>query len=162
VLWSNLKIISAEVDQESSNSAHPMDVQQLANQQVVDQLLAIDISTTKIIRPTHMRVEAIAPDIDTLEGVIATFADATATIDIISKGVVCYSMAMVTLVVEQTPRMLSAAKLLISLEQSVPPGISSWDPAQAGDANTNGVRIQTLPSSILSVQSVVGRLSSIL
>ena len=146
-LWTNLKITDVEIDASSANSDAPMGVVQFQNDQTFTDLKNIDLSNNKILQPARIRISAIAPDLSTLESVIAAFADVTLTIDVSSKSVVSSRMVLAHVEIEQSPKMLSASRVMMELEQAAPVSTASdYDPTQPADQNTTGIRIQSLPS----------------
>lgn len=160
-LWPNMKVVEVEIANRSANSDQPMSIEQYSNDTVYQQLKDADVATGKIIMPAALRVSAIAPDLSTLEAIIASFANTQLTIDITSKSVISSSMAVVSLEVEQTPKMLTASRVVIEMEQTLPPQPGGFDPEQSGDQNTYGVRIQTLPSVTTTITSLYSRVSSL-
>lgn len=154
-LWSNLKIVDVEVNAASANSDEPMGITQYQNDAAFNSLKNLDLTNNKIIQPSCIRITAIAPDLSTLEAVIAAFAKTTLTIDVSSKSVVSSSMVLSRVEIEQSPKMLSASRVMMELEQAVlPTDTGTFDPLNPGDQNTSGIRIQSLPSVTQTAQAL--------
>ena len=64
-------------------------------------------------------------------------------------------MTLTTVEIDQTPEMLSAAKITLELERAAPPIPVTYSPAQAADQPTLGVRLQTLTSSLTSTATTL-------
>ncbi len=159
-LWPSIKVIEVEIGVRSATSDEPLSVVQYVNQTVSQSLQEADVQASKIILPSNIRVTAIASDLSTLESIISSFANTQLTIDITSKSVISSSMVVVDLEIEQTPRMISAARLVMELQQAIPPSSPSFDPSQTADQNTYGVRIQTLPSATTTIASLYSSVTS--
>lgn len=159
--WTNLQIVDVEIDAESANTDYPLSTTQYSPSGTYVSLTAADIQSIKVIRPTKMRITGICPDISTIESVLTTFANAQFTVAITTKGLTAVSMAVLTVEIEQTPEMLSAARMVIELERATPPVAVTYAPAQAADQPTLGVRLQTLAASATAtVTSVYNKVSS--
>jgi hypothetical protein len=156
-VWSDLKIISIEIDSESAVIAAPMSDVQLSAGSVYVDLLKQDIQASKVVRPVKIRVTGIAPDTSTLEGLLTSFNDVSALFTITSKSVISDSMCIVNVEIEQSPEMLNGARVVIELEQVIVDSESGgFSPLQMADKPVSGVRIQSLPTAGLSasVQSL--------
>lgn len=159
-IWSKLQVKSVDVDAESSNAEEPLSVMQLSESSVRAQLLIQDIQSSKIIRPSRLRITALCSDISTLESIIALFNDVTSTLSISSKSVITGSMMITRLHISQSSEILSASKITIELEQSKPPAPNNFNPSQASDASTYGVRIQTPPSLTQTASGLYNKVQS--
>lgn len=147
-LWSNLGIVDVEIGNSSNNSEQPLSNQQVSDSQTYQSILTQDLQSIKIIQPSHLRVTAMCADISTLESVLATFSDLSATISINTKSVITSYLALTSVGIEQTAEMISASKVIMIFEQAQPPANSGFAPEQAADASVYGVSIQNPPSVV--------------
>lgn len=155
--WKNLKILDVEVGTSAANTNKPVATENLTETQTYESIIKLDVKSIKVIQPSTLRITAIAPDIDTLEGVLANFADNRVTMSINTKSIITQSLVVTAVDVEQMPDMISASRINISLEQAQPPQFSSYDPEQAGDASIYGSAIVVPPIVPLSLSSLFGR-----
>ena len=160
-IWRNMKVRSVMVVSPSANTDKPMGITQYTDSEVFQKLQQQDIRSTKIIMPPSIKIEAIAPDLSTLEAIVAAFADTQLTIDVTTKGVVSSSMVVTELAVEQSPDSLSAALVTITLDQAIPPVINPFTPAQPADADSIGARVQSLVPTSLSISSIASKVISL-
>jgi hypothetical protein len=152
--WKSLGIVSVDVGVSSSNTDQPISMEQVHSGVVYQSLLEQDIESIKIIEPSHLRITALAPDIDTVDSIIQVFANPYATMSISTKSIITYSLVVTSIDIEQSADMLSAARVIISLEQAQPPVYTDYNPAQDADASMHGITLQQ-PNSI-SVANIPG------
>jgi hypothetical protein len=148
VLWPQLGILDVEISNDSENSDKPISNQQLSDKATYQSILTQDIQAAKIIQPSRLRVTALCADISTLENVLATYSNLSATISINSKSIITQSLMLTAVDVEQTPEMISASRVVMVFEQAQPPANSGFAPEQAADASVYGVSIQTPPTVV--------------
>jgi hypothetical protein len=154
--WTTANVQNVEIINESENSTNPLSTQQVNETSVYQSLLAADVKTTKIIRPSKLRTAILAADLSLILNVMATFADTTQTIQVTSKSLIATALAVSDVVIEISSDMLSANRLTVMLEQVQVPENSSYNPAQPGDQTTVNLGIQTLTAVGPSLSSTVG------
>lgn len=147
-VWAKLGIMDVEIGSSSENTEKPISNQQVSDKATYQSILTQDIQAAKIIQPDRLRVTALCDDISTLENVLATFSDTSATISINTKSIITSFLVLTEVDVEQTGDMLSASKVIMTFEQAQPPANSGYAPEQAADASVYGVSIQTPPSVV--------------
>jgi hypothetical protein len=152
--WKSLGIVNIEVGVSSTNTDQPLSMEQVHSGVVYQALLQADIESIKIIEPSHLRIIALAPDIDTLDSIIQVFANPYATMSISTKSIITYALVVTSIDVEQTAEMLSASRVTITLEQAQAPTFTDYNPAQDADASVHGITLQQ-PDSI-SIANIPG------
>lgn len=154
IQWINLKIINVDILLEASSMDHPMFTKDAVDANGYIKLLEIDITNGKIITPSKMKIKAIAPDLTTVESIIAGFIDLVTTYEISTKSVISSSMFMSDLLITQSSDNLTSTELVMEWEQATQPNPSSFDPLNSANDSTYGVRIQSndisIPSTISS------------
>lgn len=147
-IWSDLGIVDVEITSSSDNTESPISNQQVADSGTYESIQAQDVQTTKIIEPSRLRVTALCANISTIESIISTFLDTTATISISTKSIITNYLVLTEVDVEQTGDMISASKVLMTFEQAQAPANSGYAPEQAADASVYGVSIQSPPTVV--------------
>lgn len=160
-VWTDAKTVDVEIQSDSDNSDVPLSSQQVSGTGVSTQLLASDIQTAKILRPTHLRIHMLTDNLSLIENVFSLYQDTTVTLSITSKSIIANHMAITSVEVEQSPEMLSAAKLTISMEQSKVSTVVPFDPAQAADQSNFGLSLQSPPTVGSNLSTVGNSLGSI-
>jgi hypothetical protein len=153
VLWPNLKIESVKILVASENTDSPMSTIQYSSSGPYNNLTSIDIGAIKIMKPSSIIIKAICPDIQTINGVISSFADQQLTFSVLTKGIITPSLVISSLEIEQTAEMLSSAEITITTERSSPMVKKVYTPAQSADATSIGSRLQTLSSGLTTTAS---------
>jgi hypothetical protein len=147
--WTNLQIIDVNFDGGAGSSDFPMSQLQEIDGATSQGLQVADIQALKVLTPTKVTIHGICPDISTVESILATFVNVQSTLTISSKGVVSATLSITSVEVDQSPDVLSASKVIIVLERTLPPQPStSYAPAQAADAPSIGSRLQTLAGGL--------------
>jgi hypothetical protein len=154
--WTTANVKDVEIASESANADNPLSTQQVNETSVYQSLLAVDVQTSKIIRPSKMRITILADQIALLNNIMASFEDTTQTIQVTSKSVVVTALSVTDVNIEMSPDMLSANRVVVMLEQVQAPSTSSYNPAQAGDQSTVNLGVQTLSSVGPSLSTTVG------
>lgn len=145
--WTAARIVDVSIISDSDNANSPLSNQQLNEASVSSELLSEDVKTAKILRPSRLRVTIITDNISLIENVLGLFADVTVTISITSKSIVANSMSIVDVEVEQSSEMLSASKVIVTLEQVIVASGSRFNPAQDSDSDNYGLGVQS-PSRV--------------
>jgi hypothetical protein len=161
--WTDAKIKDVEITSDSANAEVPISNQQVNESSVFDGLLTEDIKSAKIIQPTKVKMTFLTDNISLINSIMSMFADTSVTIGVKSKSVIASSMAISNVAIDQTPEMISAARVTILLEQTQPEQPSSYNNFQAADAPNLGLGFQTLKTvgpSLSSVGNGVGSLVS--
>ncbi len=161
--WTDANVKDVEIISDSDNADNPLSTEQVNESSVFTGLLAADVKTAKIIRPVRLKITMLTDNLSLVENVMSMFADVTVTILVTSKGIPAPAMAISHVAIEQTPDMLSASRLTILMEQTQPPQPTTFDPAQAADASTLGLGVQTLNTvgpSLSTVGNGIGSLVS--
>lgn len=158
-LWSDAKSVEVEITSSSDNANVPLSAIQVSDSAVSSQLLASDISTGKILTPTHLKATILTDNLSLIENVRTTFADTSITLQITSKSIIAKHMAMISVELEQSSEMLSATRISILFEQAIVGVIPAFKPAQSSDADNFGISLQSLPtvgSTLSTIQTRVG------
>jgi hypothetical protein len=158
--WTGINIADVEIPSQASTSDQPMATDSLAESTTSAQLQAADISTMKIIRPARMRITALVSDLSLIENIQSLFANTQVTLSVTSKGIIADSMSILEVNIEQTPEMLSANRVIIDLEQIVPPSTPSFVPAQSADQSSYGLSVQSAQSSSLTPAGLFSNISN--
>ena len=146
----NLKIIRVEIDSDSENADVPMQNTGNVDSATLTSISVVDTNTSKIIKPSIMRVQAIAPDQSTIDEMLYAFASTTSLYDIVSRGIVMNSACVTTIEITQGADMISACRVEITFEQATPPeAAGGFDPSMAPDQSTYGISVQS-PTSLTS------------
>ena len=160
IKWPNLKVRSVEIDMESDNTVLPLSNIQVSPDGVHQLLLEKDLETGKIIRPSRIRLSVWSPDVSTTNSIIQLFLDQESTIQVTSKSIISDSMMIVSMELEQTPENITSDAITMELEQAIPPNNGDgFDPGQASDAPTLGIRIQMPVSLSQSVNDLYNKLA---
>ena len=161
-IWTNLKIIDVDLDGSSQNTDYPVSLEQYANGTLYKDLQAADVQALKVQEPTKVVIHGICPDISTIGSILSVFSNTMATVAITSKGVYSNTLSVVSVEIDQDANVLSAAKVTINLERTLPtPPTTGYAPAQGADFTSAGSIIQTLSSSLTStVSSLYNTVSS--
>lgn len=154
--WTTANVRHIEIVNESENSEVPLSTQQVNETSVYQSLLATDVETVKIIRPTRIRVSMIAADMSLIDNVKASFADPTQTIQVTSKSIIATSMSVVHVGIDMEPGMLSANRLTVLMEQVQLAQTSNYNPLQAADRPTVNLGVQTLQTVGPSLSATIG------
>lgn len=158
--FKDLKVLLVEVDQACAVGKDPLSMEQVTETATYVALMDADIKSGKILRPSAMRVTALVANLSTVESLLKSFSDVTATFTVTSKSIITDYMCICNVNIEQTGDILSAAKVIIELEQTAPTSIGNFDPNNPADESSYGVRIQAPPSVLASAVSAVDNLSS--
>jgi hypothetical protein len=160
-IWSAAKCVSAEIESESAVTDNPIMPLDTTDPDTNTKLMQQDELTLKIIRPSRVRLSLIAPDLSTLESIINDFNDVQLTVSITTKSVIIQSLCILEVGIEQTPQMLSAARVNITLEQAVlPTVIGGFFPANSSDMSVYGVQFQTPAPISQTVSGLYNNISS--
>lgn len=158
--WTGMKVADVETPSQSSTSDQPMATDSLAESSVSTGLQAADIRTMKIIRPSRMRIISVVDNLSLIENILSLFANTQVTLSVTSKGIIADSMSILEVNIEQVSDMLSANRVIIDLEQIVPPQTSSYAPAQSADQSSYGLSVQSSQSSSLTPASLFANLAN--
>ncbi|AHH02869.1 tail fiber protein [Pseudomonas phage EPa61] len=148
-VWKSLQVKKVEIYSPASVVSKPLATKDQTEAQVYTEALDIDVKNGKIIQPVRLRINAICPDLSTVESIMNAFNDNTSTFAITSKSILADKMAIMTLDVDQSPDMLNAAEINMEFEQVEPPVLNEFDPAFSQDRPTYGVQIQSLSDANL-------------
>jgi hypothetical protein len=158
--WKDIKVKDVEVDSSALNTNNPITVEQATERSSLTSLLSADINTLKIIQPSMMRITCFCIDLSSIESIVNVFNDTQTTLTITTKGITANNMAVITVDIDQTPEMTSAAKVVIELEQTAPaPTGSLFYPSQSSDESSLGVSVQTPPSAVTSATGLYNMVS---
>lgn len=161
VVWRNFKTLSVEIDAASANASIPISTAR-GDEALTGQLvMQKDVQTSKIIRPSRMRITGFAPDISTVTSILSSFADLETTLTITSKSIIAEGMVIERVSIEQDPEAISAQKVTIELEQAIPPEPATFDPLNPADESEYGVRVQRPPTAAASVRDLYNKVSTI-
>jgi hypothetical protein len=161
--WTDAKSATVEIMSSSENAENPLSNQQVSESSVSTSIQAADIKTSKIIKPVRVRITMYSTNVSLVENILTLFADITSTISLTSKSIIAKSLAIENVEIDQTPDMLSATKIILTLEQAQVNTAPSFNPSQSGDQNNYGVSVaspQSVGSSLTSISSSVGSLLS--
>jgi hypothetical protein len=144
-IWKNAKIVSVEINSTSDNTDHPVSTNELSGPITFALLAPADYNSIKILKPSHLRLTVICPDLSTIESILTNYADTQFTCSITTKSVIIKSMCIATVEIEQTPQMLSATRVTMILEQVLlsEAAAAGFLPSQDADASMYGVLVQT-------------------
>ncbi|HCF0934277.1 TPA: hypothetical protein NH725_004773 [Pseudomonas aeruginosa] len=148
-VWKSLQVKKVEIYSPASVVSKPLATKDQTEAQVYTEALDVDVKNGKIIQPVRLRINAICPDLSTVESIMNAFNDNTSTFAITSKSILADKMAIMTLDVDQSPDMLNAAEINMEFEQVEPPVLNEFDPAFPQDRPTYGVQIQSLSDANL-------------
>jgi hypothetical protein len=160
-VWTTIKIKDVEIDSSSANSSNPIYSGASADQSTVTSLLSSDIQTLKIIQPSKLKIICFCNNNSAVMEIISSFLDTQSTLTIKTKGITANNMSVIDVEIEQNPDMISATRVIIDLEQTLPPtAASTFNPAQSSDAAPYGVSIQTPASAAISPTDLFNKISS--
>lgn len=142
--WSLLKIVSVEIMADAETSDHPLSSKDGSDDRQYVNVLDVDLSNGKVIRPVKMRLNVICNHPATVEGLMREFQNLADTYSITTKSIIAESLVMTSLQINQTPDMISAVGISIEWEQSAPRVANQFDPKDQANASTYGLRIQGL------------------
>lgn len=160
-LWTGIGVLSVDIASDAQVSNQPLATQDLTEATVYINLLDVDVSNAKILRPPAIRMTVLVPDVSTLENILTSFVDVTATFSVTSKSIVTDAMLLKGVTVVHDNEILSASKVTMEFEQWTPDANGSYNPDGSYNASNYGVRIQKLNTiSISSISSTVDGLTS--
>lgn len=113
------------------------------------------ITDTRVIRPTMLVVELIAPTIDDVEDVTTVMNDRQNLYGISSKGLVFANMMAMNIGVKQNSDMLSAAPFQMVFKELLQENVNPVICAQGGDSDSQDSGIQILNNITNGVGSLV-------
>ncbi len=161
VCWKNLRIKDVEVNPSAMTTNNPISVENATERSSLVSLLSTDINTLKIIQPSNMRITAFCDTLSSIENIVDVFEDTQATLTITTKGITASNMAVISVEIDQSPDMLSAAKVIIELEQaSAAPDTDLFYPANSSDESPYGISIQTPPGVVTSATNLYNKVSN--
>lgn len=161
VCWKGLKVKDVEVDSASMNTSNPISVENATERSSLTSLLSADINTLKIIQPSRMRITCFCDSLSMIENIVDVFEDTQATLTVTTKGITANGLVIITVDISQTPEMISAAKVIIELEQTSPaPDTDLFFPANSSDESAYGVSVQTPPSVVTSATNLYNKVSN--
>lgn len=155
-------ITRAEILSASHNARKPVSTQKPSGQETSDAILTQDVKTSKILRPTRISLTALIPDMSAVDNLVAIWLARETTITVMSRGIIAANMTVVHIQFDQGPDVLSAQRATIDLEQALVPTFNRYNPQQAADSSTYGVRIQTPIPVLDSVADVFNRVKNFL
>lgn len=159
--WTSAKVKSVEIETDSDNSDSPLSTEQISESSVFISLVTADVETSKIMKPVRVKVTMFVGDISTLQNIITLWRDVTVTLSITSKSVIANSLAIANVDIIEAPEMLSAATVMIDLEQVQPPQSSSYNPQQPGDQSSYGLQF-VQPSTVGTTLGAITNAASLL
>jgi len=152
--WRDLKIVSVEIMGDAATAENPLATNELSDDATYVNLLDIDISNGKIIRPVKLKLKAICNNLATIEGIMLAFAQTINMYDITSRKISADAMMMKDVEILQTSDMISAVTIVIEWEQAEPPVYNAFDPDNPSNDKTYGLRIQTPPNVPLTLSGI--------
>ena len=161
-IWTKLAIKNVEIDSSAASTIHPIGSEKAMEGGTLQSILSADIRTIKIIRPSALRITAFATSVPAIEAVISTFIDVKSTVTIKSRGIIVLGMAVSNIEIIQSPDMLSAAKMIIDMEQTyLPVAQSGFDPSSSINQTVKsayGVIVSSANSLTSNVTSVYNKI----
>ncbi len=113
------------------------------------------ITDTRVVRPTMLVVELIAPTIDDVEDIKTVMADRQNLYGISSKGLVFANMMAMNIGIKQNSDMLSAAPFQVVFKELLQENVSPIICAQGGDSDSQDSGIQILNNIANGVGNLV-------
>jgi hypothetical protein len=144
-VWRGIAIIEVEISPSAALTDMPMAIDGPKDSQTTSTIREEDIKSAKIVQPTKLRVSAIINGISMLESIITLFNDETVTMSVNTKSIITDHLVMTDLEIQQTPDMMSAARVNMTFEQAQPPVNFGFLPEQPADASIYGFGVQELP-----------------
>jgi hypothetical protein len=149
VVAANAKIVSVRIRYSSRVHRHMLE----NGSTVVD---------ARTILPTHLQVELICPDIDTLAQITDVAMNRTGVYSISSKGLIFDNMMVEDQCISQIPKMLSASPLRLEFKEQLVQYVLPVVFAQSADASLIDRGFAALNSVTTQVSDVATRLTTIL
>lgn len=159
-IWKSLAILSVNINSESANSQKPLSNVQFSEGETFFKLQGTDVESSKIIRPSMIKVVGMVPDITTMEAIISAWENVFLTFTVMSRGVIADGMTITNVTVDQSAEYISADRITIEFEQVALPSIDGFNPSQQADKSSVGLRIQTPASVLDTAMSVYNRVTS--
>lgn len=148
--WADLRIISVEIMGDAQTAESPLGTNELSDSNTYTNLLDIDISNGKILRPVNMKVKAICANPMTVESIMRAFTKTENLYDITSRKVSAYDMMMKNAEIMMSSEMISAVTITIEWEQAAPAIYNPFNPNNPSNDTSYGLRIKT-PSDVIPV-----------
>lgn len=161
-IWKSLGVLDVMVNSSAATSTKPLSNIQLSEDGTFNKIQGTDVESSKIIRPSQLKVVAIVPDITTAEAIINAWSNTFLTINIITRGIIADNMSLSNVEFEQTPEIVSAQVVTLEFDQVAVPSISEFTPAQSADASVYGIKIQTQATVRDNVTSILGRVNQLI
>lgn len=142
-VMTGLKIASVEIGGDSSVAEQPIQSRDLTQDQIYIDLNNIDIRNSRIIRPIKIRMTCISDNPSDIETIERNYADPVATFEITSRQIIAAGMVIAKVRIEQTPKMISANKIIIEFEQGNKPITTGFDPDNPSNSSDFGLTVVT-------------------
>jgi hypothetical protein len=160
-LWTKLGVIFVEIMSDAQVVSQPLSNQDYTGSSVYQNLLTVDLTNGKILRPVKLRMTALCSDLSTLENIITAFVNPTSTFSVTSKSIVSDAMLFSDLTITHDSEKISASTVVMEFEQWTPDANESYNPDGSYNASNYGVRIQSLSTvNTSSISSTVSSLTS--
>lgn len=161
-ILSNIKVVSVEICDESTNADVPIQSVQNADKKTLGSIAVLDLNSSKVISPSILRLTAIAPDQSTVDQLLLAFLQDTILFNITSRSISMKSACISELEITQDANMINASRIEATFEQCIPDSTNGYSPSMSGDASVYGINVQ-VPSSITStVSDLYNKVSSVL
>lgn len=147
--WHGLAVQSVAVVLDAAVTDNPISNKSHTEESLYTDLLDVDTSNGKILRPVKLKITAICDNFAIVESMMGVVVDQSVTFRITSKAIISESMMPIDLSIDQAPGMTSAVGVVIEFEQFAPPIPSTFDPKDPANRSTFGIRIQ-LPESTIA------------
>lgn len=151
--WADLAVVRVDVLLDSEVTDQPMATKDLMDAEVYVDLLDVDVTNGKILRPSKLRLKCLCANLSTVEDLMNAFADTEATFQVSSKSIIIGDMMMVNMTITQSDEILSAVEIEIDWEQAAPPDPTTFAPADPADATNISTRVQNLKTSVAGAAS---------
>lgn len=157
VRWTKLKTKSVEIAVDAATADIPYATSNMTTQLQVAAMQKADLMMGKIIRPSQIKAVMVCEDISTLLGLIQVYGDETHQLDVSSKEITSVNMAITEMEFKQSPQKLSATDVYITFQQTEPDVPSGFNPLQAGDNSSYGVRVNGTNGLLTSAASLYNK-----
>lgn len=116
---------------------------------------------TRIIQPTSISIEGIAPDFNTIKQVNALLQDRTNIYNVTSKGVTVKQLMADSNQMPQTAQYLSAGQIKLEMRQVLTKSVEPAVCAQSGDTSLVSAGLSLLSAAASTVSGLVSKVSSV-
>ncbi|WVW37732.1 tail fiber protein [Aeromonas phage Gekk3-15] len=154
-VFQKLQVVRVQISSPAEVTSSPIQVTEMRAEAVQggEAQVARDLFQAKVVEPSGIIIEAVALESDQVFEIISAFNDPTITFNVESRGISAKSMSMITAQLSSSEQIISGVKIMLMLEQAIPPESTSIGLAENGaDEASYGIGISQ-PQPVTGLKS---------